>query len=477
MKISAIFLRLTAVMLLLSLLFAGCAQPAPSATDPTATEDSLVTTLPDTPAPDNGVVSTEPTQETTGEQVSDTTAPTTRPSELDVSDTEPVETEAPEETAPTTEVPTVPPTEPATEPPTEAPTQAAASGFKVYFLDVGQADAALVICDGKTMLIDGGNSADSNLIYSVLKRRGVTHLDYIIASHAHEDHVGGLSGALQYATVDTVYCPVTSYNSNAFRNFSNAVQKQGKQITVPASGTTFYLGSAKCSILAVNTGYDANNTSIVLRIVYGSTSFLFTGDAEREVEQILLNRGVTLKSTVLKVGHHGSYTSSSYAFLRSVMPQYAVISCGKGNSYGHPHDEVLSRLHDADIFTFRTDLQGDIVCTSNGRTVKFSVDRNWDAPVFGSLGGNNSPQTTEPEATLPPTEPEVTTQPVTDAPTTESTTEGGASTIYILDTKEKIFHSSDCELAARIAFFNRLEHRGSRAELLDEYTPCDNCNP
>ena len=125
-----------------------------------------------------------------------------------------------------------------------------------------------------------------------------------------------------------------------------------------------------------------NNTSIVLRIVYGKTSFLFAGDAEKEVEQSMIDRGVTLQSTVLKVGHHGSYTSSSYQFLRAVQAQYAVISCEKGNSYGHPHDQVLSRLQDADVTLFRTDLQGDIMCTSDGSTVTFTVTRNPNANVF-----------------------------------------------------------------------------------------------
>lgn len=300
-------------------------------------------------------------------------------------------------------------------------TPPAASGFKVYFIDVGQADAALVVCDGKTLLIDGGNSADSNLMYAFLKNRNISHLDYVIATHAHEDHVGGLSGALNYASVGTVYSPVKSYSTQAFRNFVKAVQNQGKSITVPSVGHQFSLGNAICTVLAVNTTSDTNNSSIVLRITYGSTSFLFTGDAEREVEQALLNRGAPLRSTVLKVGHHGSYSSTSYAFLREVAPQYAIISCGAGNSYGHPHDQVVSRLYDADVWLFRTDLQGDIVCTSNGSSVSFSVDRNWNANVFGSLGGNVRPTEPETEApTEPPTEPSTDT---TAEPTTETVTE------------------------------------------------------
>lgn len=154
---------------------------------------------------------------------------------------------------------------------------------------------------------------------------------------------------------------------------------------------------SEADILAVNTdSSNPNNTSIVLRIVYGDTSFLFTGDAEREVEQAILNRGTNINSTVLKVGHHGSETSTSYVWLREIMPQYAVISVGTDNSYGHPTEDVLSRLRDAEVKTFRTDLQGDIICVSDGTTVTFTVERNADADVFGGIGGNSTQQTDPP---------------------------------------------------------------------------------
>jgi len=255
----------------------------------------------------------------------------------------------------------------------------AEKGFVVYFIDVGQADSTLIICDGETMLIDGGNAADSDIIYSFLRNHGVAHLDYIVATHAHEDHVGGLSGALNYATVGVALSPVTEYSSRAFNNFVKYLGEQDAAITVPSHGDRFKLGSADVVIIGPVTEYgDPNNTSIVARIVYGDTAFLFTGDAERISEQDILEMGYNISATVLKVGHHGSDTSTTYPFLREIMPQYAVISCGQGNSYGHPNNDLLSRLRDADVQLYRTDMQGTITCTSDGKAVSFTVERNAD---------------------------------------------------------------------------------------------------
>lgn len=331
--------------------------------------------------------------------------------------------------------------------------------LKVIFIDVGQADAALVLSGGQSMLIDGGNAADSSTMYSVMKKYGITELTYVIGTHAHEDHIGGIAGALNYASAKTVYCPVTDYDSKVFQNFKKAVEACGTSITVPKAGDSFSLGDASCSILAVNTGSDTNNTSIVLRIVFGSTSFLFTGDAERETEQAILASGGSIRSTVLKVGHHGSETSTGYLWLREAAPQYAVISVGKNNSYGHPADAVLSRLRDADVTVYRTDMQGDITCTSNGSTVSFSVSRNADANVFGSIGRNS----TQREAQSP-AQSSIAAQPV--------------GQTYILNTNTKKFHYPSCGSVTQMKDANKQTFTGSRDDVIARgYVPCKKCNP
>ena len=247
----------------------------------------------------------------------------------------------------------------------------------IQFIDVGQADAALIECGGEYMLIDGGNRADSKILYAIIKKKNITHLDYVVGTHAHEDHIGGIPGALEACqSVGKVYSPVTQYDSKTFSNFAKAVEEKGVSLTVPCAGDEFNLGSAIIQILGPVKKYDdTNNTSIVLKVVFGETSFLFTGDMEREAEIDLIEAEADVKANVLKVGHHGSESSTSYRFLKEVAPEYGVISVGEDNSYGHPHEDPLSRLRDADVKVFRSDEVGDIFCTSDGKTIIFETKK------------------------------------------------------------------------------------------------------
>lgn len=324
------------------------------------------------------------------------------------------------------------------QPQPEAPPEG--SSLQVHFIDVGQADSALVICDGHYMLIDGGNAEDSDLVYSYLERHGAKHLDCMVATHAHEDHIGGLSGALNYAAVDTAFCPVTEYSSKVFENMVKYLGEQGKSLTVPEPGDSFSLGSAQVEILGPVKEYDdANNTSIVLRIDYGETSFLFTGDMETGAEGDLLDSGADVHATVLKAGHHGSDTSTGYRFLREVSPEYTVISVGEGNKYGHPSDEVLSRFRDAGVEVYRTDMQGHVIAESDGKTVTFRTEKEADTATNPT--GNSAAQT------------------------------------YIGNAGSKKFHLPDCASAKDIQEDKRVEFYSRAQAVLEGYEPCGRCKP
>lgn len=343
---------------------------------------------------------------------------------------------------------------------------AADSTFSVHFIDVGQADAALVECDGHYMLIDGGNKADSDIMYSVLKNEGVDKLDIVVGTHAHEDHIGGLAGALNYATADLILCPVTDYDSDAFADFKRYAEQNGSGLTVPKMGDTYTLGSADILVLGVNCGNDENNSSIVLKISYGETSFIFTGDADRETEQAIINSGVDLSADVLKVGHHGSDTSTSYVWLNEIMPEYAVISVGEGNSYGHPTDDVLSRLRDAEVNTFRTDLNGDIIARSDGRVILWVVDKEVPESEIFSAG-----------STVKETEPPVIEEQTPEQELDENDNAPVGSD-YVVNTNTGKFHKPSCSSAKKIKDSNRWDYNGTRDELISMgYDPCKNCNP
>lgn len=331
------------------------------------------------------------------------------------------------------------------------------SSFKVHFIDVGQGDAALILCDDKSMLIDGGKSSASNIIYTYLKKQGISYLDYLVCSHADADHVGGLSGALSAVPVGTVYAPKTEADTEAYQNFKRKVLEQNLEIQHPEHGSSFEFGSSTVKVLApvYENADDRNNTSIVLKIIYGDTSFLFTGDAEDESEKAMIAQGYDLSATVLKVSHHGSAGATSYRFLREVLPEYAVISVGKDNTYGHPTEKVLSLLRDADAKVFRTDKQGDIIAESDGKTVKITPSRNADIDTLST------------EKTVKKSN----TQ--TDNRSTGVSSESKDG--YIGNRNSKKFHDPSCRTLP--AEKNRVYFDTRDEAVQNGYDPCGNCNP
>lgn len=310
----------------------------------------------------------------------------------------------------------------------------------VHFIDVGQADCALLEYGDYHMLIDGGNKEDGQLVVSYLEQQGVAELDAVVCTHAHEDHVGGLPSVLAVYPTGAVYAPTKTYSSNIFDDFLYYTDQQGLEVTIPAPGSRISAGDLEITVLGPTESYaETNNTSIVLMVTYGETSFLFTGDMETSAENDMLDywgSEIDWNVDVLKVGHHGSDTSTGYRFVNEVMPTYGVISVGTGNSYGHPCEEPLSRLKQAGVTIFRTDELGHIIATSDGTQVIFT----WEDQ-------SAQPEDVEPAQT--------------------------AAATYIGNKNSKKFHTEDCSSLPKEE--NRV-YFDSYEEAIDEgYTPCGSC--
>ncbi|WP_066873830.1 ComEC/Rec2 family competence protein [Clostridium mediterraneense] len=238
----------------------------------------------------------------------------------------------------------------------------------VHFIDIGQGDSTLINVNNKNVLIDSGpNSAESDLI-SYLKKNKIKKLDYLITTHPHEDHIGNIDSILKTFKVENFLAPKTIYDSKDFKNMIVALKEKNMNIDILSNNSSkINLGeNIKVDIFSSksNNHENINNYSPLIKISFINTSFLFTGDAEEELEQELLDNNID--SDVLKVGHHGSSTSSSESFLSKVSPNISVISCGINNKFNHPTKETLDKLKSIESTIYRTDEDGTIVLVSNG---------------------------------------------------------------------------------------------------------------
>lgn len=338
---------------------------------------------------------------------------------------------------------------------------------EVHVLDVGQGLSVLVESQGHAMLYDGGDRDKSSFVVSYLEQQGITSLDYMIASHYDADHLNGLVGVLNTTKVKQVFAPDYTTGTKVFSSFQSAIASKSIPKKQPAVGSTYSLGDASFQILAPSeSSYsDVNNYSIAICITDGDTRFLITGDAEADSEAEICSTGLLSDCDVYVMGHHGSGTSTSWELLQTAVPEYAVLSCGAGNSYGHPHVESMEKLQAMDISLLRTDKQGTIIASTDSSSLSWNV-----SPCNDYTPGDSSDKPAQPQQS-------------SSAASASSAADNAShtadvSTEYILNISTKKFHYPGCRSVAQMKETNKKSSSESRDSLISQgYSPCGNCRP
>ena len=351
----------------------------------------------------------------------------------------------------------------------------------VHFLDVGQGDATLILCGGEAMLIDAGDNGQGTNVQNYLRKQGVEALKYVVCTHPDEDHIGGMDVILYKFECETVFVTEEEKDTDTYRDVADAMAQKGYSRTLPVPGQQYPLGDAAFTILGPSAiGSGSNDNSIAILLTHGEDVFLFTGDAEEEEESALLAGGLPLDADVYKTGHHGSRTSSSKDFLEAVSPVCAVISCGEGNSYGHPHAETLNNLRAMGVSVYRTDEQGTIVAASSGRGITWncSPSETWQA---GEPTGSAASQGTSQESAASQGTSQESSG-VQGAGSSQGTAQDAAADsadpAYICNTNTYKFHYPSCGSVKQMKESNKLPTNASRDELIQQgYDPCKKCKP
>ena len=324
--------------------------------------------------------------------------------------------------------------------------------LKIEFIDVGQGDSALISLNGKYMLVDAGEKENSNDVLNVLRKNNVDVLEYAVASHPHSDHMGGMADVINEYHVNNMIMPNATNTSKVFEDMLDAIEANADTVIIPDKEDAYELENAKIEIISPNSDVEyenLNNYSVVFLLTYEDVSILFTGDAEDDVEKEILNSGLNIKANVLKVGHHGSTTSTSKSFLDKVDPEYSVISVGAGNKYDHPKDKILERLKEKNVEIYRTDELGTITMITDGKQIKWDFESGKEGEWVAAAK-------------------ETKTEVETDAEEMN----------YVLNVNSKKFHLEDCESAEKISNKNREERTTTRDSLInDGYEPCKVCEP
>ena len=359
-------------------------------------------------------------------------------------------------------------------------TKVTEGNLEVHFIDVGQGDATLIKQGEHAMLIDAGHNSKGTAVQAYLQSQNIKSLDYVIGTHPDSDHIGGLDVVLYKFEWNTVMMPDLEKDTRTYEDVKRVIQDKNQKITVPKAGDTYTLGEAEFTIVCPQKsdyGDNSNNYSIGLRLTYGENHFLFTGDAEEASEQDMLASGMDLSADVFKAAHHGSDTANTEEFLKAVNPKSVVISCGAGNSYGHPRAAVMNELRQMGIAVYRTDEQGTIVAYSDGKNITWncSPSDSWKA---GEPTGSSGSKDTQVKQESTKAKESMETKESEETQEQEEIQNVESSGTYVINANTKKFHKPSCSSVEQMSEDNRQYTEESREKLIEEgYEPCKRCQP
>ncbi|MBD5521164.1 MAG: MBL fold metallo-hydrolase [Lachnospiraceae bacterium] len=366
----------------------------------------------------------------------------------------------------------------------QAPSTALAADpdkMEVHFIDVGQGDATLIKCGEHAMLIDAGDDSKGTAVQNYLKKQNVDKLDYLVLTHPDADHIGGAPTIITKFEIKKVFVSNYEKDNKSYQKLIQALDDKDVNYLTPRVGWRYYLGTALITILAPNKEYNnPNDASVSLVIKNGDNKFIFSGDAGEDAEKDILDNDIDISADVYHVAHHGSKTSTSKDFLKAINPDYAVISCAEGNSYGHPHAETLNTLRTNGVKVYRTDEAGSIIATADGKNITFSVPASETWKAGEPTGSANTAKISNGKTTQSSdtqsgksSNKEVTSE--VKEPVPETSASNTTELTYVLNVKTMKFHKPSCN---SLPTSNRKDTSESRESIIAQgYVPCKKCNP